>query len=137
MELETHKELIEAIVAHYIEAQVEIVPDIVERCAELSGGKYTASELDNPIGKALWNSPVESNRILLRKTLTEKQIEDHLLALYLRGFKDVYDRIPDDIAFLKHLVLHEIAHIKHDWRQDHETDCDRWAFEELKEWIKT
>jgi len=74
-------------VARYVEAEVEIVPDIAEWCAEHSGGKYTASELDNPIGKALWNSPVAPNQILLRKLVTEQQIEDHLLGYILGASK--------------------------------------------------
>lgn len=135
--LAEHEQLIRSIVGHYIEACVEIVPDIAEWCAEHSGRNYVASEMDNPIGKALWNSPVEPNRILLRNHITEQQIENHLLALHMKGFVDVYERIQDEKSFMKYLVLHEVAHIKHDWRQNHETACDRWAFDELNEWMET
>ena len=85
IDVANQRKLVEQIVARYIEAQVEIVPEIAEWCAVNSGGRYTASELENPIGKALWNSPSEPDRILLKSQLTGQQVEDHLFALYLKG----------------------------------------------------
>ena len=93
--------------------------------------------MDNPIGKALWGSPSEPNRILLRQRLTAQHIDDHLLALFFRGFRQTYDVLSNSRAFLSHLVLHEVAHIKHDWKQDHEVECDEWAFSNLKNWLET
>lgn len=127
---------VERIATSYIDVKVEIVDDIAKWCAANSGGQYSASELDNPIGKALWNSPSEPNRILLRATITGSQVDDHLLVLFIKGFKDVYYRIPSSVTFLKHLVLHEVAHIKNNWQQEHEDDCDRWAFEQLESWAE-
>ena len=33
--------------------------------------------------------------------------------------------------FLRHLVLHELAHLENEWGQDREDDCDKWAYEKL------
>jgi hypothetical protein len=54
-----------------------------------------------------------------------------LLALFLCGFRDVYYKINNSFEFIVHLVLHEVAHIKYDWDQSNEKDCDYWAFEQL------
>lgn len=134
IDVASHWKLVESIVWGYIDARVKMVDDIAEWCAENSEGLYSASELDNPIGKALWNIPTEPNRVLLRRRITSDQVDEHLLVLHIKGFVDAYDRIRDSETFLKHLVLHEVAHIKHDWGQDRENDCDRWAFEELGNW---
>ena len=127
----------QTIVSAYVDAKVEIVPSIAIWCAEHSGGQYSAADLDNPIGKALWGSVSEPNRILLRQHLTAQLIDDYLLALFIKGFEQVYDAISSSRAFLMHLVLHEVAHIKHDWKQEHEAKCDEWAFRNLQRWLET
>lgn len=128
---------IDRIVAAYIDAKVEIVADIAAWCAEHSGGAYAASDLDNPVGKALWHSPTEPDRVLLRSQIPACLIEDHLLSLYFRGFERVYEVLTDSRTFLIHLVLHEVAHIKHDWRQGLEAKCDDWAFSNVASWLET
>lgn len=137
LDVADHRGEVERIVATYIKAEVAIVADIAAWCAEHSGGRYVATELDNPIGKALWHSPTEADRILMRRHLPACLIEDHLLALYFRGFERVYELLGDSRTFLIHLVLHEVAHIKHDWRQDQETKCDEWAFSNIPKWLET
>lgn len=134
MDVAAHKALINRMVASYVDAEVDVVPDVAEWCASHVRSLNASAMSGNPSGKALWNCANGPNRILLRSPLTDKAIEDHLLGLYLRGFKRVYGVIQDDVTFLKHLILHEVAHIKHNWGQDHEIDCDKWAFKELKKW---
>ena len=114
LDVANHRGDVERIVATYINAQVEIVVDIAAWCAKHAGGKYAVTELDNPIGKALWHGATEADRILLRRHIPARLIEDHLLALYFRGFERVYELLKDSRTFLIHLVLHEVAHIKHD-----------------------
>jgi hypothetical protein len=129
-----HRRLIERIVQHYVRAEVHFVPDVAAWISA-SSGSYSSAEYGNPIGMALWNSTAENpNRILLRTPLSSQAIQEHLLALYLSGFRRVYFSIESNFAFLKHLVLHEVAHIRHNWNQDREKDCDRWAFKELPRW---
>jgi hypothetical protein len=73
----------------------------------------------------------------LRRHIPARLIEDHILALYFRGFERVYELLKDSRTFLIHLVLHEVAHIKHDWRQDQEAKCDEWAFSNVPKWLET
>lgn len=124
--------LIEGIVSKHIDAKVEIVTDVATWCADNSGGMYKKEELDNPIGKSLWKSKTEPNRILLKKDISSNEVENHLQGLFMSGFRDVHYKIENSLEFLMHLVLHEVAHIKHDWDQSHEKDCDTWAFKQLE-----
>jgi len=137
LDLDDYQADVERIVSACIDAQVEIVPSVANWCAEHSGGQYSDSELDNPVGKALWGSPTEPDRILLRRHLPAQLIDDHLLAMFIRGFRQVHDQICDSRTFLYHLVLHEVAHIKHNWRQEQEAMCDEWAFQHLQRWLET
>lgn len=130
IDLATRREFIERTIAKYIDARLEIVDEIAQWCADNSGG-CSPEKFDNPIGKALWGSDSEPNRILLRRILTEKNIQSHLDAIYLRGFENVEEVITNSDEFLLHLVLHEVAHIKNNWHQNRESDCDRWAFDKL------
>lgn len=124
LSLSERRSWIEALVATHIEARVELVSSKTE-----IGGK---------LGRARWNVPNEIPLLQFPVFISEQEIEDCLLALACRGvMKDnprlgqLADRIETPDEFLKHLVLHEIAHVKHDWRQDRETDCDMWVYEQM------
>ena len=76
--------------------------------------------------------------IQLPERITGREIDDSLIALAVRGLETGNsrlmrhaDEIETPIEYLTHLVLHEVAHIKHDWDQDHETDCDLWVYEQM------
>lgn len=131
IDLLEHGKRIAEIVGKHIVAKVEIVDDVAKRFAEMSSN-YNAQDLSNPIGKALWRSNTEPDRILLRRNLSGNDIENHVLALFLRGFRDVYEKLEHAEDFVFHLVLHEVAHIKNDWDQTRENDCDKWAFQQLE-----
>jgi hypothetical protein len=118
------------LVSRHIDAMVEITKDTADWFAkhpELVKKEDATSKL----GMAFWNHPTEPNRIVLKEMISRSEVDDHLLVLFTKGFKNVYYEIEDNEAFLKHLVLHEIAHIKHNWVQSDEYKCDQWAFEEL------
>lgn len=134
MDLEPHLGLLEKIAHHYVETEVLLVPDIAAWRAEHVICGSVGADDSNPIGQSLWGSEDAPNRILLKTPLAENVIQDHLFALYLSGFRRVHYAIEDNITFVKHLVLHEVAHIKHNWGQDHEKDCDRWALRQLRRW---
>ena len=36
-------------------------------------------------------------------------------------------------VYLKHLVLHEVAHAANNWPQSMETECDLWALAKLNQ----
>jgi hypothetical protein len=127
-----HITLLESIISEHIDAKLEVVSDIATWCADNSGGMYKKEELDNPIAKSLYNSDTEPDRILIRNNISGDKIEDILLSMHIKSFTNVYYAIDNSVDFLIHLVLHEVAHIKHDWRQSKENDCDKWAFQQLE-----
>jgi hypothetical protein len=119
-----HRALIEKLVGRHIVARVQFV-----RSKHEVGGK---------LGRALWGSPTEVPLIQFPEKITAQEIEDSLLALAIRGemtgnstLTSHADEIDSPIEYLKHLVLHEVAHINHDWRQDRETDCDLWVYQQM------
>lgn len=83
MDLAAHKALINRMVACYVDAEVDIVPNVVEWCAAHVTASNASVMSGNPSGKALWDCTDGPNRILLRSPLTEKAMEDHLWGLYL------------------------------------------------------
>lgn len=133
LDLRQHRPLIERIVGRYIDAEVDLVSSIEEWLVANGASAEEAARDRDRLGKSLWNSPSAPNRILLRSPLTRNAVSEYRLYLELRRFRRAH-LLESGIHCLKHLVLHEVAHIKHNWRQDHERDCDRWAFSQLKRW---
>jgi hypothetical protein len=133
LDLEKHRSLIERIVGHYIDAQVLIVPSIGGWLAANGDTPESAVADRDRMGKSFWNSPSAPNLILLQTPLTQDRVIEYLTYLHLRRFRRV-NLLEGSLDCLKHLVLHEVAHIKHNWRQDREKDCDRWAFDQLRWW---
>ena len=124
LQVTDHRPLIEALVSQHIDARIEFV-----RSKEALGGR---------LGRSLWGSPTEIPLIQLPERITGREIDDSLIALAVRGLETGNsrlmrhaDEIETPIEYLTHLVLHEVAHIKHDWDQDHETDCDLWVYEQM------
>lgn len=122
--LTEHRSLIEAIVAGHIDARVEFV-----KSKDDIGGK---------LGRSLWGSDTQKPLIQLPELITAQEIDDSIMALAVRGHVAEIpklcrhaDEIKSPLDYLKHLVLHEVAHMKNDWHQDRETDCDLWVYEQM------
>ncbi|AMX03464.1 hypothetical protein [Microbulbifer thermotolerans] len=116
---------IEGLVSRYINAEVVITND--------------HSKTKGKLSMAEWSSSSDAARITFKQTITKPEIEDHILALQMRGIQEDIDDlvnyasdINSEIEFLEHLALHEIAHIKNNFSQDKETACDLWAMREHK-----
>lgn len=129
--LTDYESIIGRLVSKYIDAEVEIVDSPVkyfkQKCSQTN-----VESLSEKLAIALWKSPVEPNRILLQNEIPEAEIENHMQALFANGFEDVYYLFENSRDFMLHLVLHEVAHIRHDWDQLREKACDQWAFDEFK-----
>jgi len=126
LHLPEHRALIEELVAKYVVAHVRFVPS-----KEEIGGK---------LGRSYWNSPTDSPVILLPERITATEIDESLILLALRGrvtgnkkLIEHADEISSSVEYLMHLVLHEVAHIKNNWTQERETDCDLWVWEQMHE----
>jgi len=68
--------------------------------------------------------------VVLASEITPDMRASILSAMEFRGFGDELNRIQEPLAFLKHLVLHEAAHLVLPDGAG-EPECDRWAFERL------
>lgn len=126
LHLPAHRALIEELVARYVAAEVRFVAS-----KEEIGGK---------LGRSYWNSPTDPPVILLPECITAAEIEESLILLALRGkltcneqLIEHADEIGTSFEYLKHLVLHEVAHIMNNWTQEQETDCDLWVWKQMHE----
>ena len=137
MELGPLRSNVERMVRSYIDATVEIVPSVDEWCALFLPGVHFPEWHTSPIARAIWRCPNEPNRILLQSSLHVSSFTDRLLALRMSNLSRAEFPIHDEWTYVKHLVLHEVAHVKHNWDQTHERECDEWAFEELPKWSET
>ncbi|MCU7811846.1 MAG: hypothetical protein KZQ77_11530 [Candidatus Thiodiazotropha sp. (ex Notomyrtea botanica)] len=97
------------------------------------------AEMNDKIAMSLWNGNNAPNKIMLLSHISNEEIENHIAALGLRGvvkekpeLLEYVELITTPQDFLKHLVLHEVAHIKNNWSQKKETECDLWAFKVTK-----
>jgi hypothetical protein len=86
---------------------------------------------DNPsrAGKIVKSRETGRFLILLPECITSEMSSSIKYAMEFRGFDRAVDVLADPLTFLRHLVLHEIAHGIDDAHS--EQDCDRWAFEQL------
>lgn len=109
------------------EISLEIVPDI----AEWAKANHVVVK-GNPIGTSI---PVRGHlprSVMVRAKLNEDDLAGVLGRLDVRGFWDETSEMrKSPLMFLRHLVLHELAHLENDWDQSREDDCDEWAFERL------
>jgi len=128
--IRNHAGYISNLISRHIDAIIEITEDTAKWCAK-HPELVKKEDADSKLGMAFWNHPTEPNRIVLKETISDNEVDNHLLVLFIKGFNNVYYEIEDNGAFLKHLILHEIAHIKFNWVQSDEDKCDQWAFEEL------
>ena len=119
-----HRDFIEDLVAKYVDASVEFVK--------------SKDNIAGKLGQSRWGSATERSVIQLPEQITAQEIKDFLMALALRGIAtenpqlvDHAGEIDSPLHYLTHWVLHEVAHIKNDWHQDRETDCDMWVYDQM------
>ena len=105
---------------------VEIVPSI-QVWSETHG---VAEESPFRTGKIVRNTQTGQYVILLPECITSDMVSSVVVAMELRGLTGETDQLSDSLAFVRHLVLHEIAHGLDDTRT--EEACDRWAFDQLR-----
>ena len=84
-----------------------------------------------PIACALLDHETDQWTVLIQNEISEAEAKSVIDKLEIfGGVGTEVDSIRKPKDFLIHLLLHEIAHLKHKWGQDMEQDCDRWAFEQ-------
>ena len=79
--------------------------------------------------KCLYSKALDRFMILVSRCITDGMKASIKGCVFMK-FGDQYRKVLDnDLKFLQHLVLHEIAHTK----GLSEEECDRWAFDKLAE----
>ena len=108
-------------------SDIELVPNIQEWCE-----KHGVPE-DSPsrTGKMVRNNQTGRYVILLPERITSDMVFSVVAAMEWRGFGSDVGQLSDPLAFVRHLVLHEIAHGLDHTRT--EAACDEWAFQQLRE----
>lgn len=123
--LTEYQDFIKNLISKHIDARLEIVE--------------SKEEIEDKLGRAIWGGNETTPIIQLPRQITAQEIDGYILALAVRGqIKEKQELIchAEEIVgrplkCLEHLVLHEVAHIKNNWHQDRETDCDLWVYEKM------
>jgi demethoxyubiquinone hydroxylase (CLK1/Coq7/Cat5 family) len=105
-----------------------IVPDIaawaVGRCGNARG---------NPTAMAVVDQATGGWAVLVRQAISSAQVKSILDRIEWNGKHAANAVLDSPEKFMRHLVLHELAHLANNWDQEREDDCDDWAFERLHE----
>lgn len=119
-----HLDFINELIFRHIHAKLEIVA--------------AREDIDNRLGRAIWPTDETPSIIQLPARITGDEVRDSVLVLALKGrnegapeLESFAYRIKDSLKYLEHLVLHEIAHLKNNWLQDKELECDIWATQQM------
>ena len=124
--VEQHREQLELELARHASRPVRLlaVPDIAARAAE-NGVRIRG----NPVGISLAEQQGSGWLILMRSELSETALGGVLGRLDVQGYwTETSEFRKEPSKFLRHLVLHELAHLENNWDQSHEDECDEWAF---------
>jgi len=125
---EVFRPKLEALLSAHSPRPVDLVfVESVAKWCEEHGGSCPK----DPPAMAVVDGPAGNWRVLLRRSIDENEIVGILSRMFVVGFRNCYEILYDTEQFLKHLILHELAHLANDWPQDRENNCDRWAFDKL------
>lgn len=107
--------------------QVEAVPSIQDWC------KAVGMSEDNPFlcGKTVQNRETGRHLILLAQRITPEMQASVISAMehHAKLSREEVASLENADVFVKHLLLHELAHATGHERSEEE--CDRWAFQQL------
>jgi hypothetical protein len=126
VDAKSFRSVMEAEIAHHCNFLVDLifVPDIANWAALRSGNVN-----GNPIAMAVRDGETGGAGILIREAVDASRVESVLGRIELGGFTQARDLLSTPEKFMRHLVLHELAHLVNDWGQDQEDECDEWAFD--------
>lgn len=126
IDVEIYKEFLKEIIKEYglNNSYLYIVPNIQKWATE------RGIEERNPYRAAMVAFRKESNTpdFIFLNVIPDDEIESIKTVMIYHGFANKVNKLKDEILFLKHTILHEIAHAK---GIKDETAADRWAFEEM------
>jgi hypothetical protein len=69
--------------------------------------------------------------IVLRRTIDAGWVASILSQIEAGANPGARELLSTPDKFASPLVLHELAHLENGWAQEHEDDCDAWAFDRM------
>ena len=122
------RDVLEVIVSQHSTFPVELqfVPDIA-----LHLGSSAKGLTGSPIAVAVRCDITNAAKIYLRQSINETRVQSVLDRIDMGPGQGTSDAISTPELFMRHLVLHELAHLVNQWGQEREDDCNSWAFERL------
>jgi len=126
---EIYRARLEALVQRYASRPVHlfVVDDIEEWASKRSGNVK-----GNPPATSVVDSKTGAWGIVIRRCIDRPWMKSIIDRVELSGIQDSARTLSKPEVFLRHLVLHELAHLENGWGQERENDCDVWAYERLK-----
>jgi hypothetical protein len=125
---ESHRPALESELRKHARHPVDllIVDDIADWAASRNGNSK-----GNPPAMAVTDGVTGAWAILLRRSIDSGWVASIIDRIEIGGFEQTRSVLASPETFLRHTVLHELAHLENRWGQDREEDCDRWAFARL------
>ena len=124
------KELMKLIGYYVSDCRLEITDDIEQWCEKNHLNIPDNVVFTNRIAVAVHSDNCKV--ILLKRNVSCGEMISIITLLCIRSFnEDVESLLQNPWDFVRHTVLHEIAHLINNWNQSREGDCDKWAFDQL------
>jgi hypothetical protein len=121
--------MLEAEIQRYAQQRVDLL--IVDDIADWAASR-TENAKGNPPAMAVTESITGRWGIVLRRAIDAAWIESIVARIEVGANPDAREVLCTPETFLRHLVLHELAHLENGWGQEKENDCDAWAFEKMQ-----
>src|SRR5690349_19394959 len=129
LDAEAHRPILEALLEREAPRPVDLL--ICSSVAEWSKAHGGDGRVD-PVAMAVTDGNTGHWGIVLRRVIDDASIKSIFDRMeHCGGFTQCRTVLNTPENFLKHTVLHELAHLANNWGQEHENDCDHWAFERL------
>ncbi len=125
---ENYRAILETEIYKHASNHVELIID--EDLAQWASRRKGYLE-GNPPAAGIVDSDSGAWGILLRRSIDEDWIDSIISRIEFGGFTKAKQVLNGPEIFLRHIVLHELAHLENDWGQNQEEQCDAWAFNKL------
>jgi hypothetical protein len=129
VDAESHRSALEALLKREALRPVDLLIEAsVAEWVKSHGG----ADPSDPVAMAVTDDETGRWGIVLRRNIEESAIGNVLDRIeFVGGFTQCRALLDTPEKFLKHTILHELAHLANSWGQERENDCDGWAFERL------
>ena len=128
LDAEKYRVMLESELRSHASQSVELF--IVEDIADWAASRNRNAK-GNPPAMAVTDGATGAWAILLRRSIDSAWIASILSRIEFGGFHQTRSILALPETFLRHTVLHELAHLENGWGQDREEACDEWAFAKL------